>query len=281
MKKLLSKILANKAGIAMGLAVVGVGIVAVAATYDAKDYEEAKEEMPKDATKADKAVCFAKNHWRTGISIIGTVGLMALSHASMVKELAGATAAVAVAVGKKDEIENYFRKNYPEEYKKFKETVNKENIQKIFKEHPEYKKEETYDGRQRYYDPWSDQIFFATEAECLEAQKEVNKRLFNEGEATLHNFLSSFPKHCNVRLEHWMSKIGWYEGDTSYSYNAGYFGAYLEVEITKETILDDDGEEIEVNVINWICYPDFEPDLPPEEEDDICGVWKRSIKRSA
>lgn len=270
MKKLLSKILAHKAGIAMGLAVVGVGLVALCATIDERDYAKAKEELSEDADKKDKAICFAKNHWRTGIAILGTEILMIFSHRAMAKELAGATAAIAVAMAKKNEIEDYFKKNYPKEYAEFKKKVNKENIEKIFKEKPEKAthKEETYDGRLRYYEPWSCQVFFATEAQVKEAECIINELIINTGAATLFDYLATFPSSSGVVLEDWMKHFGWYEGDTSYTYNSGYFGPYLKPIISCQDIIFK-GDKIEVNTISWENNPDLEPDLPASDIVEI------------
>ena len=170
----------------------------------------------------------------------------------------------------------YFRRNYPDEYKKFREVSNAENIKKLISEQKATVKEESYDGRNRYFDPWSNQIFYATEAEFLDAQKQTNKLLMNTGEASLHNFLASFPRHCHIKLESWMTKIGWYCGDMTYEYNAGYFGPYLEVDDSIETIMDDDGDEIEAHVINWEISPDFEPDMPEDEESEIARCMNKS-----
>lgn len=274
MKKLLSKLLAHKAGIAMGLAVVGVGIVAVAATYDAKEYEEAKEEMPIDATKADKAWCFAKNHWRTGISIIGTVGLMALSHASMVKELAAVTGGFAVLSAKYDEIDGYFKKNHPKEYAEFKKKVNIENIKKAFTEHPEMTKEPE-DNRNLYYEPWSCQLFRATSEEEKDARIFLNEQLFNTGEATLFDYLASFPSSSGIKLEDWMQHFGWYEGDTMYSDCCSYFGLFVKTDPKEEKIIFK-GQEFEAFVVSYSHTPDLEPDMPTS---DIVAI-ERQLEES-
>lgn len=267
-KKLFARLAANKAGIALGGAVIGAGLIAYFATIDERDYAKAKEELDEDADKKDKVICFAKNHWRTGIAILGTEALMIFSHRTMAKQLAGATAAIAVIASKKDEIEDYFRKNYPKEYKAFRESINKENIEKVFKEHPEMVKEETYDGRLRYYEPWSCQVFFATEAQIKEAECIVNELLINTGDATLFDYLATFPSSSGIVLEDWMKHFGWYEGDTSYTYNAGYFGPYLKPIISCQDIIFN-GEKIEVNTISWENNPDIEPELPVRDIVDI------------
>ena len=159
----------NKATIALGLAMVGVVATAVCATFEAGKQAELENEKKKeinpekpeeaDIPITDEAIILVKSHWKTGMAVATTFGLMIISHRVMAKELAAAIGALAVVGAKKDEIEDYFQKNFPEEYKKFKETVTKENIKKAFQDNPQYKKEETYDGRMRLYDDWSKQIF--------------------------------------------------------------------------------------------------------------------------
>ena len=267
MKNLISKLLAHKAGIALCVAAVGIVAVAVCATKDSKDYEEAKKALPAEPTKKEVALCFAKNHWRTGIAILSTEALMIFTYRSVLKELAGATCAVAVAVAKRKEIEDYFRKNYPKEYKAFRESLNKENIEKIFSERPDLAKEPE-DDRVLYYDPWSCQVFKATQAQMLEAECFINEQMINTGEATLFDYLATFPSSSGLKLDNWMQHFGWYEGDTTYSYNSGYYGGYIKPHIQVQNIIFK-GEKLEVNTISWTHDMDLEPDLPTGE---IVGI---------
>lgn len=270
----------NKATIALGLAMVGVIATAVCATKEAGKQTELENEKKKEINPekpeeaeipiTDEAIILVKSHWKTGMAVATTFGLMILSHKFVVKELAAALGALAVVGAKKDEIEDYFQKNFPDEYKKFKETVTKENIKKVFQDKPQYKKEETYDGRMRLYDDWSKQKFYATEAQALEAECAINEKIFNTGSATLFDYLATFPASSGVKLYDWMKYIGWYEGcdkdgnETCYCYNCSFFGNYIKPDLCKETIVLD-GEELEVTAIIFNHCLDFDPELTDSE----------------
>lgn len=279
LKKLGQVIFKNRAGLMMLGAGLGVGAVAFFATKDAEDFKEVKEAWKeKEATgqevpMKEKLIAYGKGHWRAGIAILGTELLMIFSHRTMAKELAAVTGAMAILGSNYKEIDEYFKKNYPKEYTEFKKTVNAKNIRSAFASNEKFTKQETYDGRNRYYDPWSCQIFFATEAEIKEAECTVNELMVNTGAATLFDYLATFPSSSGVKLQPWMKYFGWYEGDTSYSYSAGYFGPYLKPTISKEKIIFK-GEEEELFTISWCNNPDLDPDLSSDECNNIDELLK-------
>ncbi len=299
-QQIIGKIVAHKAGIALGAAAVGVVTTAILAAKDARNYDENIEqaEFEKDSAlsdeeveqmmkeqgiddvsfieylnKKEKAIIFAKSYWRTGLSMTVTFALMIFSHVSMAKELAAAVAALGVMSTKYDELKNTLKEKFPDTYDKIEKLINERNIRsKLADENGNLIKEETYDGRQRYYDPWSKQVFFATEAEIKEAECTINESMANLGEASLYLYLSTFPKSSGLVLdESWMSHIGWFCGgheQSTYEYNVGFFGAYIKPEISKESIVFN-GDKIEVNVINWDNMPDYEPDMPCSQEISV------------
>ena len=296
LKEIIGQIVAHKAGIAMGAAMAGVVVTAVMAAkdrdrhlsniyekaddiynnsteddeIDEKDYLSFEDdEMPvidfysKYSPKKDRAIIFAKSYWRTGLSMAVTFGLMVLSHVSMVKELAATAAALGVMSTKYKELAKTLKEKYPDTYEKVTKLIDQKNIRKEFsKKSP--KKEESYDGRQRYYEEFSKQIFYATDAQIKEAECTVNERLINTGECNLFTYLATFPKSSGIKLYDWMKHIGWYEGDTMYSDVSGYIGSYIKPEIVNEPIIFE-GEKINVNKIRWSHCLDFEPDLDDNE----------------
>ena len=308
-KKLGQVIFKNRAGLMMLGAGIGVGAVAFFAVKDHEEYKENINEylknVPDDEIVNDKedeagdvkvesftdfyhnhvclkrrAIIFAKSHWRTGIAILGTELLMIFSHRSMAKQLAAVTGAMAILTSNYKEIDEYFKKNYPKEYSEFKKKVNKENIQKIFKEQPEMVKREPEDNRNRYYDPWSCQMFYATSEEEKEARLFINEQVFNTGAATLFDYLATFPSSSGIVLEDWMKHFGWYEGDTMYVDSSSYFGPFINTNPTMEKIIYKDKEE-EVFVINYTHTPDIEPDMGLADIADIERQMEESYEATA
>lgn len=289
LQQIIGQIVAHKAGIAIGAAMAGVVVTAVMAAKDSKkhegqitDYiidriEEAETPEEKDellevdtlefykanVTKKDRAIIFAKSYWRTGLSMAVTFGLMVFSHVSMVKELAATAAALGVMSTKYKELAKTLKEKYPDTYEKVTKLIDQKNIRKEISKKG-LKKEESYDGRKRYYEEFSNQIFYATEAQIKEAECVVNERVINTGECNLFTYLATFPKSSGIKLQNWMKHLGWYEGDTTYSYNTGYFGSYVKPEVVNESIIFE-GEKINVNKIRWNHCLDFDPELDNNE----------------
>lgn len=293
--QIISNIVAHKAGIMLGGAAVGVVVTAVLAAKDARKHAEnqmdtvlesigeseedwwesfngseedininVQEEYKKITTKKERAIIFAKSYWRTGLSMAVTFGLMILSHRSMVKELTATAAALGVMTSKYKELDAALKEKYPDTYEKIHKLIDQKNIRKEISKKG-LKKEESYDGRNRYYEEFSGQTFFATEAQIKEAECTINERIINTGESNLFTYLASFPKSSGIKLKDWMKHIGWYEGDnTAYSYNTGYFGSYVKPEVVNEPIILD-GEKVNINKIRWNHVPDFDPELDHNE----------------
>lgn len=292
---ILSKIIAHRAGIMLGGAAVGVVVTSVLAAKDARKYddeiaikgEDILENMTDEeydeymdcqdentwrhahvvktfATKKEQAIIFAKSYWRTGLSMAVTFGLMILSHRSMVKELAATAAALGVMSTKYQELASTLKEKYPEQYNKVMKIIEQKNAGRDISKKG-LKKEESYDGRNRYYEEFSGQTFFATEAQIKEAECAINERIINTGESNLFTYLATFPKSSGVKLEDWMKHVGWYEGnDTAYTYASGNLGPYVKPEVVNEPIILN-GKKINVNKIRWHHVPDFDPELDRNE----------------
>ncbi len=291
---IISKVIAHKAGIMLGGACVGVVVTAIMATKDKTRHsqnvldtitiEMIDDEMTNDETaeefytritpKKERAIIFAKSYWRTGLSMAVTFGLMILSHRSMVKELAATSAALGVLSSKYKDIQSYLKNEYPEVYEKINEKIKLDKMQNaLSKDNPPKKIE----GKTRYYDVFTDQVFYATEADILKAECAVNKCILNNNEATYYDFLTALPKDSNIILRPWMKKTGWFVGvdrecmETSYEYNSNYIGMYIEPTMSKETVTID-GKKMDVTSINWNHCPDFDPILDDKEIQCISDV---------
>lgn len=291
---IISKVIAHKAGIMLGGACVGVVVTAVMATKDSKkherniactidkkyqdvidDFDTSEEAFASiSLSRKEETIIFAKSYWRTGLSMAVTFGLMILSHRSMVKELAATSAALGVLSTKYKDIQSYLKNEYPEVYEKINEKIKLDRMQNaLSKDNPPKKIE----GKTRYYDVFTDQVFYATEADVLKAECKVNKSMLNNNEATYYDFLAALPKDSNIILRPWMEKTGWYCGvdreclETSYEYNSNFVGMYIEPTMSKETVTID-GKKVEVTSINWNHCPDFDPTLDEKEIQCISDV---------
>lgn len=242
------------------LGAIGVGVTAVLSSKNAISYEIVKKELNEDASKLDKTKAFAKAYWPTVLAGSLTIGCIVGSQVLNVKEIAAATTAVGVVGAKYNELCKELKEKHPDIYKEVQEDIRERHIKEEFEKNPGVRLD-----RKPYYLAWSDQLFWATEAEVLQSECYLNEVMMNTGEATLYDYVSSYPKECGLECKNWMKFIGWYEGgDTTYSYNAGYFGLYLKPEVCNQRIELDD-EYRDVNVINWLCDPDGDPSLDENE----------------
>jgi len=290
---IISKVIAHKAGIMLGGACVGVVVTAVMATKDKtkhernisctidERYQEVKDDFDTseeafasiDISRKEETIIFAKSYWRTGLSMAVTFGLMILAHRSMVKELAATSAALGVLSAKYKDLQSYLKTEYPEVYEKINEKIKLDRMQNALSKDNTPKIE----GKTRYYDVFTDQVFYATEADVLKAECKVNKCILNNNEATYYDFLKALPKDANIVLRPWMKKTGWYIGvdrecmETSYEYNSGYIGMYIEPIMSKETVTID-GKKLDVTSIAWNHCPDFDPVLDEKEIQCISDV---------
>lgn len=308
LSNIISQIIAHKAAIMLGTAAAGVIGTAVMATKDRDKYvdnvfeevETVEDEVlesgdytrvhnaeildvdlvsdlyKKYISRKRRAIIFLKSYWRTGLLMFLTLALMLLSHISMAKELAATAAALGIMSSKYEELKSVLKEKYPDTYEKVQEIISERNIRGKLAD-PKVV-EHTYDGRNKYYDPWSCQIFFATEAEYREAECAINERMANYYQATLHDFLATFPSSSGVKLEPWMKQFGWYDDEnTTYAYAAKNLGKYIKPTPIKKTIIFQ-GEKEEVIEIDWEHCPDIEPDASEREVDKIDRIMARKAK---
>lgn len=264
----------NKASIILsGISILGVATTGFLAAKRSELQKILKNEALKknsNLTKKDEFIIFVKAQWPALLSGSATSACIIGAQVLDMKEIAAVSSIAMAATYKYNDAMNYIKEKYPDTYKEVKSYVNGESAKRAIESNPKIK-EETYDGRERFYEPWTNQIFYANRVDVLEALDETKKRLINGGSASIYDFLKSLPPSVDVRIEPWMEHFGWYTGaaeETMYEYNAGHFGLYLSHAISNETITFN-GDEIQVNVIDFECQPDIEPDMPASIELNV------------
>lgn len=246
----------------LGCAGVGLtGFLAVKNTEKLCDIRRVREEEGGAVSKKEAALTYLP----TLIVGTATCGCIVASHVLSAKQLAAVTGALGIVSARGKEALEELREKHPDVYNEIMNDVNQRHL----KEKCETEKFPVGEnGRKPYYDSWSDQLFQATEAEILQAECYLNECLFNTGEATLYDYFATFPKECGIELKEWMKYVGWFEGDTSYSYNAGYFGSYVKPCVERQN-LEIDGVIEDVNVINWFISPDVNVELDKNEQECV------------
>lgn len=211
--QIIETIIKHRAGIAIGGAMIGVAVTAVMAAkekdtwiynldeaeadaaealtdeeFNAICEEQGGTEDPELLNKRQKAIIFAKSFWKTGLSMAVTFALMIFSHVSMVKEVAVTAAALGALSTKYKDLQLYLKEKYPEQYKEITRRLNRENARKKISEKG-FKKEESYDGRKRYYFPLSDQIVFMKTEDMVKVQGFMSRTIGTEQELYLNDIL--------------------------------------------------------------------------------------------
>lgn len=263
---ILSKIIAHKAGIMLGGACVGVAVTAVMAAKDRDKHidnlEEKYEEMEKDPddtadrdlTKKEQAIIFAKSYWRTGLSMAVTFGLMILSHRSMAKELAATAAALGVMGTKYKEITKTLKEKYPKQYDQVMKMINQKNAQRKISEKP-LKKEETYDGRQRYYFPYSDQIVYMKPEDLIKVQAHISSIFGTRLEIHINEILDYIHIDLGYKDVHLCDTDYIWEFTEDDETMAVETYNFPNIELEYDDILDDDGESIVCQVVTMSFEP--------------------------
>lgn len=232
----------------------GVGATALLAIHNTEKFDDMRDEGT--PSKLDTLKCYIP----TILAGTATCGCIIGSHVVSAKQLAAATTAVGVMGAKYRELSEMLKKKHPDIYKEMKDDIDKRNLENEIKKKSVVKHN---DGKELYFESFSEQLFWATENEVLQAECALNESMFNIGEYTLYEYLANFN---GIELKNWMQFIGWYEGDTSYSYNAGYLGSYVKPVIEKQAI-EVDGHSFEANTISWPICPDYDPECDQVEMD--------------
>lgn len=301
---IISQIIAHKAGIAIGGAIIGVAVTAVLASKDGMNHDQTKKkaEFVKDHSLSDeeivemmenqgfseeevndfkkndeipdnfqyldwkeRAIIFFKSYWKTLLAASVTIGLMVFSHISMAKEMAAVTAALGLISTKYKDLDEYLRKNYPDQYNEIKRILNRKNARKAISENYS-KKEETYDGRKRYYLPLSDQITFMKESDWTKVQHFIDAKMGTEMECYLNEVLDYIHYELGYKDVH--------ISDVDYVWSFG--DDVVEPEDFPQICFDyDDVLDDNTMVVCQVVQPSITPELVVPEDREF-GIKKRA-----
>lgn len=290
---IISQIIAHKAGIAIGGAIIGVAVTAVLATkdkekhyvntetaiadkdmelgdeeivqmlkdqeYTPEDIEDFEEnnELPEDfeyLNRKERFIIFAKSYWRTGLAMLVTIGLMVFSHVSMIKEMAAVSAALGVLGTKYKDLQEYLKKNYPEQYKEIMRKLDRKNARKKISEEG-LKKEETYDGRKRYYFPKSDQIVYMKPEDFVAIQGFMSRTIGTNMELHLNEILDYIHYDLNYKDVH-LSDVDYVWAFPKDSISEADYPQILEPEF--DDVLDEDTKSY---VVCQVVQVSYEPEV--------------------
>ncbi len=290
---IISQIIAHKAGIAIGGAIIGVAVTAVLATKDKeKHYEntetaiadkdmelgdeeivqmlkdqeytpediedfEENNELPEDfeyLNRKERFIIFAKSYWRTGLAMLITIGLMVFSHVSMIKEMAAVSAALGVLGTKYKDLQEYLKKNYPEQYKEIMRKLDRKNARKKISEEG-LKKEESYDGRKRYYFPKSDQIVYMKPEDFVAIQGFMSRTIGTNMELHLNEILDYIHYDLNYKDVH-LSDVDYVWAFPKDSISEADYPQILEPEF--DDVLDEDTKSY---VVCQVVQVSYEPEV--------------------
>lgn len=288
---ILQQLIAHKAAVALTGAAVGVVLTAVFATKEAREHDAAILEAENDKDNAltnpemvemmekqgfseeeveefkqyelvpddfeylsrkEKAIIFAKTHWKTGLTMAVTFGLMIFSHVSMVKELAAVGAAFGLVSAKYKDLDEYLKKNYPDQYNEIKRILNRKNARKKISEKG-LKNEESYDGRKRYYFPLSDQIVFMKPEDFVKVQSFMSATMGTSMRVTLNEILDYIHYDLGYKDVH-ISDIDYvweFPADESVDYTS-----FPSIEFEYDDVLDDE-TMIVCQVVKTSIDPEF------------------------
>lgn len=78
-----------------------------------------------------------------------------------------------------------------------------------------------------FYEPFTEQFFWASTEEIKNAELQLNSTFQSEGSVTLADFIKMLPKKANLVVPDWAGQMGWYAGDENFEYNAAFTSGYI------------------------------------------------------
>lgn len=164
-----------------------------AAKWDEMSEEEFFDKIDKVCdeellTFKDKAVIFLQAEWPTLLSGALTCGCIAGAQVLDIQEIAMFAGLAAGAAYKYKDVMNYIREHFPESYEEVKKHVNMEAAKRAIADEPK-KLEGSYDGRQRYYLPLSEQLVYLHSEDLPRIQWFINATIGTEMEVHINDIL--------------------------------------------------------------------------------------------
>lgn len=227
----------SKVSVALSaIAIFGVGVTAALAAKGAKKKEPSiKNYIPAIVSGTATAACI--------------VGAQTLS----LSEIAAITAAGSAIAVKYEDLKNYISDKYPEVYKEANNYVNERVARRQIEADPT-KKEETYDGKTRYFFPFLDQIVYMKPDDVVKVQGFILARLGSKGVCSANEVADYIHQDLGYKDVHLIKKDKFWE-----------LIPYGDREVTEydfpilmpdfEDILDDNGELVPCKVM----APSIEP----------------------
>lgn len=189
-------------------------------------------------------------HLKTEAALVALTGVIG-------SRLKGMNKAVLQEFGK-EKLEEIRGRIISEEVKE-----NKDKYKKIAK------KKDRSDG-DVYYEPFTEQYFWATEEEILRAETELNKMFQKDGSVTLFQFLEMLPGNLDVPT--WADDMGWYMGDGSFDIEGSFYGYYISINPTPTEVEGDH----QCNMLNYTVCP-AEPSLEWQEAMNKSWDFQRAL----
>lgn len=257
------------------LAVIGVGATAFLSAKNSRVYyrvlslecadkweelpeEEFKEKenKPFDSilTKKEKAVIFGKSFWPTILSGTLTAGCIIGAQMLDIREILGLSAGLAAVTYKYDDMRRYLQERFPEQYKEAQKFVDGQAAHRAL-EDKRFKKEETYDGRQRYYFPLSDQIVYMKPEDWIDIQAYMSSTIGTELEVHLNDILDYIHYTLGYKDVHICDKDYFWEFDPDAVPTKSDF-PLIDTE-DFDDIYDDSGETIVCRVVATSIDPKY------------------------
>lgn len=236
----------SKISIALSIAAIfGVGVTAALAAKGAKKKEPT-----------------IKNYIPAIVSGTVTAGCIVGSQVLSFKEIAAITAAGSAIAVKYEDLKNYISKEYPDEYKAIMSHVDNKAAVRAIERNPH--KEESYDGRQRYYFPLSDQIVYMKPEDWLKVQWYFSSVISTEMEVHLNDILDYIHHDLGYKDVHICSKdYAWgldeYPDDIDDAYDVrNYSDRFPRIDTDEfDDILDDDGETVVCRIVKATVDPHY------------------------
>ena len=242
---------------------IGVGVTAVLAArghIKAKDIlDEIEFEEDEPFVERAKTVVIAtwKDYGPAVVSGIITVGCVLGSNHVHLKTEAALVGLAGVLGNQIRKMDRSFIKEYgTDKLKEIKKKIFEEdrNLDKKFKEF--HQKEDKVEGYDVYYEPFTDQLFSATEKDILKAETELNKRFHTNLEVSLYEFLEMIPDP-NLEALPGTEELKWCMDDYTFDIEGSPYGYYISLDV--EPYTTSRGEQVSMIVYSVV---------PKEESDE-------------
>lgn len=196
-------------------------------------------------TKKDEAIIFVKSQWPALVSGAVTCGCIVGAQVLDITEIAAIGGVAAAATYKYNDAMNYIREKYPDEYEEVKRYINGEAAKRAIAEEPK-KKQESYDGRQRYYLPLSEQLVYLYPEDVARIQWFINATIGTEMEVHINDILDF------IRYDLGYKDVHLCRTDYIWQFGEDCVGRedFPEIVISYDDVPDETGEKIACKVIS-------------------------------